>query len=186
MVHSITISLIIPLTVWVFCSPSSSVLSLISLSLLEIMMTCVGVRKKNVWKRVSYKWDKSLEQKRNCICIRPSTIGLTVVHHKQMRWNCHRLWNGQGTQVFEQMSVRALTGIRGDLLKNTRTNSSSTFLDLLDYRDDTCSILGQPKIQTIVCTVHSKLQDTYKFKQMSVGALSSNGEASPDSHEIKL
>ena len=186
MVHSITISFFLQLTLCVFCSPWSSVLSLIKLWVREIMVNCLRVRKNNVWKRVSYKLDKSLEQKRNCICIRPSTTGLTVVHQKRMMWNCHRLLNGQGTQVFEQMSVRALTGIRGDLLKDNRTNSSSTFLDLLDYRVDTWSILGQPKIQIIVCTVHSKLQDTYKFKQMSVGALSSNGEASPDSHEIKL
>jgi len=49
------------------------------------------------------------------------------------------LWNGQGTQVFEQMSVSALlSGIHGALhLKDTGTNSSSTFLDLLDYRVDT-------------------------------------------------
>ena len=43
-------------------------------------------------------------KKRNCICIRLLTIGLTVVHHKPNRWNCHRLWNGQGTQVFEHVS----------------------------------------------------------------------------------
>jgi len=74
-------------------------------------------------------------KKRNCICIRPLTIGLTIVHHKPKRWNCHRLWNGQGTQVFEQMSVSAFSGIRGALhLKDIGTNSSSTFLDLLDYR----------------------------------------------------
>ena len=128
-------------------------------------------------------------KKRNCICIRPLTIGLTVVHHKPNRWNCHRLWNGQGTQVFEQMSVRALSGIRGAISPERHRNKFKQYLfgpSGLPRLTHDQSGGNQKYKQQFELSIRSYRIHTNSNKCQSVLCpLMDTGEASPDSHEIR-